>query len=451
MKVLLIGGGGREHAMAEAIRRWGGELYSLLPNRNPGIDRLSAKVKRAEPTDVDAARSFAEAEGVDLLVVGPESALKAGVTDEVASLGVRVASPSQMAARVETSKAYMRDLLRRRNVAGTIEATAFSDAPRARSFLESCEYPVVVKPAGLTGGKGVKVEGKDFKEGDRGAAAAYAEEVLGNNIGGEASVVVERRLEGEEFTLMAFCDGTAVRAMPLVQDHKRALEGDKGPNTGGMGSYSVSDHSLPFVAPEEHAFAMRVMAETVAALRADGCPFVGVLYGQFMATVDGPRVIEFNARFGDPEAMNVLPLLESDYLRICQAMADGTLGEVEVTFARKATVCKYVVPKGYGTPELAKGGTVHVDEPAVTRAGARLYFSAVDETDGALRTTSSRALAVVGIADRLQAAEQSAEEALKAVTGEFYVRHDIGSIDLVTRKVERMKGLRFKQAKRAFP
>ncbi len=449
MKVLLLGGGAREHAMAEALRRWSAEVYALLPNANPGIARLAAKVKRADPTDVEAVRAFAEEEAVDLMVVGPEAALKAGVTDEVAGSGVRVASPSQMAARVETSKAYMRELMKRRNVPGTIEAEVFTDGAKARRFLESCPYPVAVKPAGLTGGKGVRVEGKDFKEGDKAAAAEYASEVLGKHVGGEACVVVERRLEGEEFTLMAFTDGRTVRPMPLVQDHKRALEGDKGPNTGGMGSYSLADHSLPFLAPEDRAAAQDTVEQMVRALRADGCPFVGVIYGQFIATVDGPRVIEFNARFGDPEATNVLPLLETDYLRVCQAMADGTLADLPVSFARKATVCKYVVPTGYGTPAVARGAQINVDEPAVTRAGARLYFAAVDEVGGALRMTSSRALAVVGVADRLQAAERAAEQALGAVSGEYYVRHDIGTQELVTRKVERMKGLRIKQAKRA--
>jgi phosphoribosylamine--glycine ligase len=448
VKVLLLGGGGREHAMAEAIRRSGGELVTVMANNNPGIQRLSANVKKADPTDVGGVLAFAKSERVDLMVVGPEAALKAGVTDAVAGLGVRVASPSQKAARIETSKAFMRDLLERRKVPGAVEAHAFTDAARALTFLAHVGYPVVVKPAGLTGGKGVQVEGKDFLEGDKKAASAYAAEVLSKNVGGEACVVIERRLDGEEFTLMAFCDGAAVKTMPIVQDHKRALEGDKGPNTGGMGSYSLADHSLPFLAPEEVALAKRIMAETVAALRADGCPFVGVLYGQFMATIEGPRVIEFNARFGDPEAMNVLPILETDYLRVCLAMAEGTLGQLEVAFSRKATVCKYVVPKGYGTPQVAKGSTITVDELAVTRAGARLYYAMVDEVGGVLRTSTSRALAVVGVADRLQGAERAAEDALKAVGGDFYVRHDIGTQELVTRKVERMKGLRFKQAKR---
>jgi phosphoribosylamine--glycine ligase len=159
-------------------------------------------------------------------------------------------------------------------------------------------------------------------------------------------------------------------------------------------------------------------------------------------------VIEFNARFGDPEAMNVLPLLETDYLKVCQAMADGGLSGLEVKFARKATVCKYVVPRGYGTPQVARGATLRVDEAAVAGAGARLFFAAVDDLGGgALRTTSSRALAVVGVGDRLQPAERAAEEALKAVSGDYEVRHDIGTQDLVARKVERMKGLRIKRAK----
>ncbi len=448
-KVLLLGGGGREHAMADAVRRGGGELLALLPNRNPGIDRLASKVRRADPTDADAVCAFAKAEHADLLIVGPEASLRAGVTDAVRALGVAVASPSQKAARIETSKAFMRDLMARRAVPGSIEACAFSDPASARAFLKACEYPVAVKPAGLTGGKGVQVEGKDFKEGDKAAAAAYADEVLGKNVGGEGSVVIERRLEGEEFTLMAFSDGATVREMPLVQDHKRALEGDKGPNTGGMGSYSLANHSLPFLAPEELEAAKGVMRATIQALKAEGSPFVGVLYGQFMATVEGPRVIEFNARFGDPEAMNVLPLLESNYVELCLAMAEGRLGTADVRFAKKATVCKYVVPQGYGTAQVARGAQIAVDERAVEQAGARLFFGAVDGVPGSLQMTASRALAIVGVADRLQGAERAAEAGLRSVTGPFYVRHDIGTEALVTRKVERMKGLRIKQARRS--
>jgi phosphoribosylamine--glycine ligase len=295
----------------------------------------------------------------------------------------------------------------------------------------------------------VKVEGKDFKVGDREAAASYAAQVIGSGGRQGPGVVVERAIEGEEFTLMAFCDGRSVAPMPLVQDHKRAFEDDKGPNTGGMGSYSLADHSLPFLAPEEVAGAQHILGQVVQALRADGCPFVGALYGQFMATVEGPRVIEFNARFGDPEALNVLPLLETNYVDVCTAMAEGTLADVDVQFQAKATVCKYVVPKGYGSPEVQKGATLRVDERAVTRAGARLYYAAVDGEGGSLKTTSSRALAVVGVSDRLNDAERRAEAALAAVDGQYDVRHDIGTQALVARRVERMKGLRVKQARRA--
>ncbi len=448
MRVMLVGGGAREHAMAEALRRWGADLVSLMPNRNPGIERLSAEVRLGPVTDVDLARSFAESTAADMLLVGPEAALAAGLTDEIGALGLKVASPSQMAARVETSKSFMRDLLRRHGIAASVEYASFTEAAGAREHILAAPYPVAVKPVGLTGGKGVRIEGKDFRVGDREAAAAYAAEVIGS-AGGGGAVVVERAIEGEEFTAMAFCDGQSIAPMPLVQDHKRALEGDKGPNTGGMGSYSLADHTLPFLAPDEAEAARDVVRQTVAALRADGCPFVGALYGQFMATVEGPRVIEFNARFGDPEAMNVLPLLETNYVDICVAMADGALRDMEVRFQRKATVCKYVVPRGYGGPSVAKGTALRVDEPAVTRAGARLYYAAVDAEGDVLKTTGSRSLAVVGVADRLAEAEKASEAALRAVSGEFDVRHDIGTSALVARKVERMKGLRIKQARRA--
>ncbi|HQN75609.1 MAG TPA: phosphoribosylglycinamide synthetase C domain-containing protein, partial [Methanomassiliicoccales archaeon] len=240
--------------------------------------------------------------------------------------------------------------------------------------------------------------------------------------------------------LQAFCDGRNVRGMPLVQDHKRAYDGDVGPNTGGMGSYTDADHLLPFVTEEERQKALEIMRRTVQAMRDDGSPYRGVLYGQFMLTRDGPKVIEFNARFGDPEAMNVLTLLESGFLDVCQGVADGKLSS-DVPFLRKATVCKYVVPAGYGTESKA-GRPVMVNEKELAAAGARLYYAAVDEKDGVVLTTSSRTLGVVGMADSIEEAEAICEAGLVHVRGDIFVRHDIGKRELVRKRVDHMRQVR---------
>jgi phosphoribosylamine--glycine ligase len=229
--------------------------------------------------------------------------------------------------------------------------------------------------------------------------------------------------------------------MPAVQDHKRAFEGDKGPNTGGMGSYSQKDGLLPFLQREEYDSAVGIMDQVVEALRSEGAEYRGTMYGQFMLTKDGPKVIEFNARFGDPEAMNVLSLLKSDFANICEKMASGSLSPGDAAFHARSTVCKYVVPEGYGTKPLA-GEEIKVDEDAIRKAGALAYYAAVNERDGRIFTTTSRAVGIVGSADSIADAERIAEEAIKHVSGKVFVRHDIGKKEMLDAKVRRMQAIR---------
>jgi phosphoribosylamine--glycine ligase len=211
-----------------------------------------------------------------------------------------------------------------------------------------------------------------------------------------------------------------------------------------MGSYSLEDHLLPFVTKEDLAQAMDSMQRTVDALRAEDCVYQGVLYGQFMLTSIGPRIIEFNARFGDPEAMNVLPLLDSSFVDICHGVASGDLSSSKVSFAHLATVCKYVVPAGYGS-EPRGNLPIEVDEKAVAKEGAKVFYAAVNEENGRITTSSSRAVGVVGIAPDLEAAEASCERALKHVKGDaIYVRHDIGRKEIIEKKVARMRSIRMK-------
>jgi len=225
--------------------------------------------------------------------------------------------------------------------------------------------------------------------------------------------------------------------MPLVQDHKRAFEGDAGPNTGGMGSYSMPDHMLPFVNASDYTNSLGIMKSVVAVMKKTGQPYKGILYGQFMNTAEGPKVIEFNARFGDPEAMNVLSLLTSDLTEIVIGIIDGTLSSAKVTFDHAATVCKYIVPQGY--PDAPNAGdklTLGTPGPAL------LYYANVDEKDGRLFTQTSRTLAFVGIGQTLEAAENRAERAASSVTGRIRHRRDIGTTDLLNKRCNHMKELR---------
>lgn len=438
MKVLAVGGGGREHAAVEALYRSGSEIYSVMKNANPGIIARSAKHLLCDEKDVDRVVSFAKENGVELAFIGPEAPLGVGIVDALESAGVRCASPSKAAARIETSKSFMRELVEKHGIAGNLSFASFDNADDAEAYLRTVDHEIVVKPVGLTGGKGVKVQGEHLHTFDE--TMAYIREIFDGNIGG-AGVILEERAVGEEFTQMVFSDGKRIVPMPLVQDHKRAYEGDVGPNTGGMGSYTDADHLLPFVTDKDRADALGIVQSIVDALAEEGCPYRGVMYGQFMLTANGPKIIEINARFGDPEAMNVLTALDSDFEDICNRMATGTLDR-DVEFKNEATVCKYVVPRGYGV-KSESGHEISVDEKAIRDCGAVSYYANVDMKDGKLVTGTSRSIGVVGIGRTIEDAEANCEKALKHVRCDaVFVRHDIGTRELVQRRVDHMNAIR---------
>ncbi len=273
---------------------------------------------------------------------------------------------------------------------------------------------------------------------------AYVNDVIEKKIGGAAKVLLEEKAVGEEFTLQAFSDGEHLAALPAVQDHKRLLPDDKGPNTGGMGSYSCMDGLLPFLRENEYKEGLRILELIVEALKKEGCPYVGPIYGQFMVTHDGVKLIEINARFGDPEAMNVLPLLQSDFLEVCAAMLSRSLDKMPLVVAKKSTVCKYVVPEGYGIQSLS-GYPIMVNEPAITSLGGLVFYASVNKRDHQILTGTSRAVAVVGIADTIDTAERQCEAGLAHVQGEhLFVRHDIGTRPLLERRSTHMQKIRGK-------
>jgi len=438
MKVLTVGGGGREHAAVEALYRSGGEIYSVMKNANPGIIARSKDHLLCDEKDIDRICRFAKDNDVKLAFIGPEAPLEVGIVDALEKEGVLCASPTKAAARIETSKSFMRDLVDRYHIEGNLAYASFDNAKDAEEYVKGVDHEIVVKPVGLTGGKGVKVQGEhlhSFQD-----IMDYINEIFDMNIGG-AGVILEERAVGEEFTQMVFCDGKNIRPMPLVQDHKRAYEGDVGPNTGGMGSYTDSNHLLPFITESERKEALKIIQDIVDAMAKEGCPYRGPMYGQFMLTVNGPKIIEINARFGDPEAMNVLTLLKSDFVDICYRMATGTLTE-DVEFSDEATVCKYVVPEGYGVKSIS-GKEISVDVENIERCGARVYFANVDQKDGKLLTGTSRSVGIVGIAKTMEEAESNCENALRYVRCDhIFVRHDIGTKALVQKRVDHMRQLR---------
>jgi phosphoribosylamine--glycine ligase len=429
--VLLVGGGGREHAIARAVAP-DADLYACASNRNPGIASLAEEMQSIDERDVDAIVAFAEDVGATLAVIGPESALAAGVADALDDAGVYAFGPDADAARIETDKAYQRRFMREEGIPGCPDFETFEDVDAACDYIDAYDGDLAVKPAGLTGGKGVRVTGDQVTK-------AEAKEYLRES--DYDRVVLEERLVGEEFTVQALVANGEVRPTPAVQDHKRAYEGDEGPNTGGMGSYSDADPTLPFMNETDYADAVEILEATVDALP----DYRGVLYGQFMLTADGVRVVEFNARFGDPEAMNTLPVLETPFLDVLTAARDGD-PLPKLDFAPRATVCKYAVPAGYPTDPEA-GARIEVDEESVAAAAegdgdALLFYASVDAPEDGLYTTTSRAFAVVGIAATITDAEAIAEAALDAAGDGLRIRHDIGKPALVQRRIDHVDRLR---------
>ena len=435
MNILLIGSGAREHALAKAIDRSRNNenLYCVASNMNPGIAQICTEIVVDNINDPNIILGYAKQFRSSLVIIGPENPLENGVSDLLNNSGIKVVGPKKKLAQIETSKSFARDLLKEHDVPGGPRYRTFGSMKNVESFLLELEDRFVIKYDGLAGGKGVKVSGDHLHSKED--ALSYCKELV--NAGKE--FVIEEKFIGEEFSLMSFCDGNTLQHMPAVQDHKRAYENDMGPNTGGMGTYSDADHSLPFLDENDIKEAQNINLKTADALKnkfSEG--YKGVLYGGFMATADGVKLIEYNARLGDPEAMNVLLLLESDIVEICDAIATETLENIEVKFKNKATVCKYAVPDGY--PENPLKGEV-IDISAVADPET-LFLASVDIKNGSLVEVGSRTVAIVGVAESITEAEKIAEAEILKVTGPLFHRKDIGTDEIVKKRIDHMASLR---------
>lgn len=445
-KVLIVGGGAREHALAAATARSEAQVWVAMANRNPGLWRLAGKGERvlaAKDTQVEKVSDWAAAKGLELAIIGPEAGLGAGLADSLAEKEIPAVGPSRAAAQLEVDKRFMRNLLKEHEIPGRLAFRVCETAQQAREFLQelaSGGLEGVVKPVGLTGGKGVKVMGDQLADVEE--AVDYATQILETQMSGYGQVVMEERAVGQEFTLQGFCDGARVAPMPAAQDHPHAQEGGVGAITGGMGSYSQADGLLPFLRQSDYEEALTCMKATVEAMARVGRPYHGFLYGQFILTVKGPRLVEFNVRFGDPEAMNVLPLLDYELVELGHQIVEGNL-PATIPFRPQATVCKYVVPQGYGTSP-APPAPLKVAEAELARTGAQIYYAAVNLTEeGQLLTSTSRACAVVGFGQELASAERVCEAGLRSVKGDhLYVRHDIATPASLAKRVAHMQGLK---------
>jgi phosphoribosylamine--glycine ligase len=436
MKILIVGSGAREHALAKALARspQKPEIYCCGTSNNPGIRALTRQYWIGDICNGETIVKQALQWEINLAIVGPEAPLEHGVADALWKNQIATIGPKKKLAQIETSKAFTRNLLKKYQAVGAVEFRAFNELWEVREYLEhlgSNQY--VIKADGLMGGKGVKVGGEHLHTFNE--AYKFCEELHAQG----QPFVIEEKLVGQEFSLMCFCDGTRLIPMPIVQDHKRAYVDDLGPNTGGMGSYSLPNHSLPFLSEKDLETAHRINQAVITALTAEYRePYIGFLYGSFIATKKGVQLIEFNARLGDPEALNVLAILQSDFVKICQAMAAGTLSPEMVEFDKLATVCKYAVPDGYPDNALKD---IPIDISAIKNR-EQVYLAAVNDVDEKLYATGSRAVAVVGIADSVLIAEEIAETEICRITGQLFHREDIGTRDLINRRIRQMQNLR---------
>jgi phosphoribosylamine--glycine ligase len=432
---LVIGHGAREHVIGEALVRGGAQLFSFMSFKNAGLEDLSQDIKIHSETDFKEIINFAKSKNIDFTVIGPESPLVVGIVDALEKSNIPCVGPKIEAAQLEGSKVFTRNLLEKYKIISNVKSKMFNSLDGVEEYIKDMgEKNIVVKPDGLTGGKGVKVFGDHlFSKKD---IMDYCTELITQG----GTFLLEEKCDGEEFTLQTFVDGKNVIGSPLVQDHKRAYEDDKGPNTGGMGSYSMEDHLMPFINKKDVDEALEDMKKTVAAVKAEtGIEYKGFLYGQFMKTVNGLKLIEFNARFGDPEAMNVLPLLKTNFVDICWGIIDGNLSS-RADYEKKATVCKYLAPDGYPVSPK-KDEPVLIKKKNLEDSGAKLYYASVYREGDKIYTTTSRAIGILGIANNLEEAEKIAEKGIGCVEGKLFHRKDVGTLKLLQKRINHMSAI----------
>lgn len=407
MKLLLIGSGGREHALAWKLAQSPlAEIIYVAPG-NPGIAELpKCECISLNVEDLDAVAKFAEDNAIGLTVVGPEAPLVAGLADVLEAKGLAVFGPSKAAAQLEGSKAFSKTIMAKYNVPTAFFKTC-EDKETALAYVEEKGAPIVIKADGLAAGKGVVVA---MNKQD---ALDAVEDMMGNNIFGSAGarVVIEEFMDGEEASLLAFTDGKTIVPMIASQDHKRVGDGDQGPNTGGMGTYAPA----PVLTEELRVKATEtILKPMIAAMQAEGTPYKGCLYVGLMVKGDSIKVVEFNCRFGDPETQVVLPLLDSDLVEVMLACAKGNLADIDVQWKKQAAVCVVMASEGY-PGSYKKGLPITGLAEANALEGAVVFHAGTKMVDGQVATNGGRVLGVTAVAEDIKAARDKAYEAVEKI------------------------------------
>ncbi len=417
MKVLIVGSGGREHTIAACVAKSPKVDKIYCAPGNAGIGQI-AECLPIGAMEFDKLVAFAKEQAIDLTIVGMEDPLVGGLVDEMEAAGLRVFGPKKNAAILEGSKAFSKDLMKKYKIP-TAAYENFDDPQDALAYLEHAKMPVVLKADGLALGKGVLIceTLQEAKEGVRTIMEDKKFGASGNRM------VIEEFMTGREVSVLSFVDGKTIRTLPSAQDHKRALDGDQGLNTGGMGSFSPT----PFYTPEVDAFCKEhIFQATVDAMAAEGRPFTGVIFFGLMLTPEGPRVLEYNARFGDPEVQTVLPRMKNDVVDVMEACIDGRLDEVELAFEDNAAVCVILASEGYPV-SYEKGFVINGLENFENRDGYYCFHAGTKKTEEGIVTNGGRVLGVTAKGATLKEARANAYEAAKWVNFENkYMRNDIG-------------------------
>lgn len=417
MKVLIVGSGGREHAIAWKVAQSPRVEKIYCAPGNAGIEEYAQCVDIGA-MEFEKLAAFAKEEQIDLTVIGMDDPLVGGVVDVFEREGLRVFGPRKNAAVLEGSKAFSKDLMKKYGIP-TAAYENFTDPKEALAYLETAKFPIVLKADGLALGKGVLIC-QDLEE-----AKAGVREIMEDKKFGSAgnTMVIEEFMTGREVSVLSFVDGKTIKTMTSAQDHKRAMDGDQGLNTGGMGTFSPS----PFYTPEVDAFCREhIYQPTVDAMAKEGRPFKGVIFFGLMLTEDGPKVLEYNARFGDPEAQVVLPRMKNDIVDMFEACIDGTLDQIDLQFEDNAAVCVVLASEGYPV-SYEKGFPIRGLENFKDRDGYYVFHAGTKKKDGQIVTNGGRVLGVVAKGEDLKKARANAYEAINLV--EFdnkYYRHDIG-------------------------
>ena len=416
MNILVIGSGGREHTLAWKLSQSpkADKIYALPGN--PGMADVAMCVEGISITDNAAVVDFAQKHDIGLVVVGPEVPLTNGLVDAVTAAGIKAFGPTQAAAQIEGSKAFSKALMKKYDIP-TAKYEVFTEANAAREYIRKEGAPIVIKADGLAAGKGVIVAMTEEE-----ALQAITDIMEDQEFGTAGSrVVIEEFMEGEEASLLCFTDGKVICPMISSQDHKRAYDGDKGPNTGGMGTYAPAPVMTDKMVQEAYD---KILVPTIKAMEAEGKPYKGCLYAGLMITDEGPKVVEFNARFGDPETQVVLPLLNSDLVDIMLACADGTLAEQDIQWSDGAAVC--VVMSAGGYPKSYRKGDAITGLDDAKNAGALIFHAGTAHKDGQIVTDGGRVLGVVAKADTVRAAVDKAYAGVAKISfKDAFYRKDI--------------------------